>query len=724
MSDTSFNPELTFADLGVRPRLVAALAERGIVHPFPIQEMSVPDALAGRDVLGRGRTGSGKTAAYALPVVSRLDEEGRRREPRRPRALVLVPTRELAVQVHDTVSFLAEAVRLRSMTVFGGVKYTGQVRRLERGVDIVIATPGRLEDLIAQGHLDLSAVRITVLDEADMMADMGFLPVVTRILEQVPADGQRLLYSATLDGDVQTVVDRFLHDPLVHSVTEEEGAPDIDHYVFLVDRDNKDEVVRELLAGGGRTLAFARTKFGAERLARELTAAGIPAVDLHGNLTQAKRQRNLSSFADGSVSVLVATDIAARGIHVDNIGLVVHIDPPIDPKAYTHRSGRTARAGSSGTVVTMAVRNQNRLVRGLMAKVKINPTRLVVKPGDEIVEQVRAARVEAVPTGPSIFAPDPEDAVEEASGFEGRRDRRERDDRPRGRGDRAWGRGEGSWGRGERPRGRGDRPGRPKSDRRPEGRRDGRRPGDRVARGNERPERAYDRAEHGDDGWERPWEERPRERGPRANRPWEDRARDDRGGDDRGRDDRPAGRFGDDRRGRGEREERRRPGHDRPPRRVDGRREHERGELAERARRGAPERRPANRRGQRDADGRPGARYDRRDRGDRFERNDRFAGDRFDRGDRSERNDRFDRGDHGEHGRTEGAPEGGVRVKQRWTSEDRRKREESREHGFGYTKRGAPKKGTKAGGKKKLGPGGKKKSAKKGGKAKKAKKRS
>lgn len=417
-------PPHSFYDLGVRPALAEALAARGIVEPFPIQAASLPDSLAGRDVLGRGRTGSGKTVAFALPLLERVLAAPGRREAGRPRALVLVPTRELAVQVHETVEYLARAVRVKAMTVYGGVRYTGQLRRLERGVDVVIATPGRLEDLIEQGALSLDAVAVVVLDEADLMADMGFLPPVTRILEQTPP-GQRMLFSATLDADVARLVEKFLGDPLIHEVDEAGGALDAQHYLFLVRHDNKPAVVQELLAGGGRTLAFTRTRFAAERLASTLTEAGIPAVDLHGNLRQGARQRNLASFADGTVSVLVATDIAARGIHVDDIGLVVHIDPPNDPKAFLHRSGRTARAGSAGTVVTLATKNQNKVVRQLMGQARIKPTQRVVAPGDPILTEVRAARVAPGASGTSIFEPDPEDVIEEDAPRAASRPRRE-----------------------------------------------------------------------------------------------------------------------------------------------------------------------------------------------------------------------------------------------------------------------------------------------------------
>lgn len=434
MSTTHASPDApTFAALGVGRDLVRALQRRGIETAFPIQSASLPDSLAGRDVLGKGRTGSGKTVAFALPLVQRLAGQDRRRWPGRPRALVLVPTRELAIQVAETVDALAAAVGLRTMTILGGVRYSAQVRRLERGVDIVIATPGRLEDLLTQGVLTLRDVAMVVVDEADLMADMGFLPPVTRLLEQVPP-GQRMLFSATLDGDVQVLVDRFLSDPLVHAVDEEQANAGVHHHLFLVNFDNKREVLTELVTGAGRTLLFVRTRTFAEKLAAELTDAGIPAGALHGDLRQGARQRNLSAFADGTVGVLVATDIAARGLHVDDIGLVVHVDPPTDPKAFLHRSGRTARAGAEGAVVTLATRNQNKTVKLLMAQARIKPIQHVVAPGDEVIAEVRAPRVAPRAAGRSLFEPDPDEVVLDDE--PGRRGPRTRDERPGGRGER------------------------------------------------------------------------------------------------------------------------------------------------------------------------------------------------------------------------------------------------------------------------------------------------
>ncbi|UYM03673.1 DEAD/DEAH box helicase [Solicola gregarius] len=377
-----------FADLGVRDEIVSALTAQGIESAFPIQAATLPDSLAGRDVLGRGRTGSGKTIAFAIPTLSTLAGSGRRRRPGTPRALVLVPTRELAAQVAAAVVPLATSLGLRSMTVYGGVSQGPQVSKLKAGVDVCIATPGRLEDLIGQGHCRLSEVEVTVLDEADHMADLGFLPAVKRLLDQTPRSAQRLLFSATLDNGIQTLVKRYLTNPVTHSVDSETShVPEMEHHAFVVDRNHKSEVVRKLVAGRGRTLAFTRTKHGARALARKLTAAGIPAVDLHGNLSQGARQRNLEAFGSGTARVLVATDIAARGIHVDDVSLVVHVDPPSEHKAYLHRSGRTARAGAKGRVVTVVTHDQRRDVRQLMRRASIDPVVVSVVPDSaDIVE--------------------------------------------------------------------------------------------------------------------------------------------------------------------------------------------------------------------------------------------------------------------------------------------------------------------------------------------------
>ncbi len=361
----------TFADLGVRARLISVLAADGISAPFPIQVQTLPDTLAGRDVLGRGKTGSGKTLAFAIPLVSRLSSAKRR--PSRPSGLVLAPTRELATQITATLAPLAAASNLRVTTVFGGVSQNRQVAALQSGVDIVVACPGRLEDLMKQRLVSLDAVEITVIDEADHMADLGFLPGVTRILASTPAGGQRLLFSATLDNGVDKLVNRFLRNQVLHSVDELNApVPAMTHHVFHVaGAEAKKELVHRLASGSGRRILFMRTKHHARRLAKQLTEAGIPSVDLHGNLSQPARDRNLAAFTTGETRVLVATDIAARGVHVDEVELVVHIDPPSEHKAYLHRSGRTARAGNAGDVVTLVLPEQRTDTRALLRKAGI-----------------------------------------------------------------------------------------------------------------------------------------------------------------------------------------------------------------------------------------------------------------------------------------------------------------------------------------------------------------
>ncbi|MGI8614705.1 MAG: DEAD/DEAH box helicase [Nocardioidaceae bacterium] len=375
-------PTAGFAALGVPAPLVAALADAGITAPFPIQAATLPDSLARRDVLGRGRTGSGKTVAFAVPTVAALAASESTRHKGAPRALVLVPTRELAAQVHAVLQPLAARVGLRTMTIYGGVGQNPQVAALRAGVDVAVATPGRLEDLISQGHCRLGDVEVTVLDEADHMADLGFLPAVRRLLDATPSGGQRLLFSATLDSGVDKLVTRYLDRPVTHSVDSAATVvPEMTHHVLTLRHDHKGAVVRELVSGRGRTLAFTRTKHGAKKLAKQLTAAGVPAVDLHGNLSQNARQRNLAAFGEGTIRVLVATDIAARGIHVDDVSLVVHVDPPTEHKAYLHRSGRTARAGAEGIVVTVGTDDQAADIRTLMRQAAISPTTVPVTPG-------------------------------------------------------------------------------------------------------------------------------------------------------------------------------------------------------------------------------------------------------------------------------------------------------------------------------------------------------
>jgi superfamily II DNA/RNA helicase len=354
----------SFLDLGVPARLNDVLTSFDITTPTPIQAATLPDALAGRDVLGRGRTGSGKTLAFLLPLVARLNG-GPKARPGAPRALILAPTRELAGQIDAALAPLAHTARLTSVAVYGGVRATPQIAALRRGVDIVVACPGRLEDLIAQRACSLSAVELTVLDEADHMADLGFLPAVRRLLEATPAGGQRLLFSATLDAAVDGLVRRYLTDPAVHSVDPAEAVATstVSHDVLHLDRRDRLPVLVSLLSGPGRSVVFTRTKRGAKNLAAQLSKAGVDAVELHGNLAQNARTRNLDAFHAGRANVLVATDIAARGIHVDEVRLVVHADPPGDHKAYLHRSGRTARAGHSGTVVTLMTTDQIREVQ-------------------------------------------------------------------------------------------------------------------------------------------------------------------------------------------------------------------------------------------------------------------------------------------------------------------------------------------------------------------------
>jgi superfamily II DNA/RNA helicase len=364
----------SFASLGVPARLSTVLAQQGIDIPTPIQAATLPDSLAGRDVLGRGRTGSGKTYAFLLPIVARL-ADGPRARSRAPRALILAPTRELVGQIDAALAPLAKAAGLTSRTIFGGVGQNPQVTALRNGVDIVVACPGRLEDLIGQGHCSLDDVSITVLDEADHMADLGFLPAVRRILGRTPKRSQKMLFSATLDKAIDTLVKQFLHDPKTHEADSAQSPiSTMTHHVLHVDRDSRLPILVDLASAPGRLIVFTRTKHGAKALTRQLNKSGVPAVELHGNLGQGARTRNMEAFHSGKASTLVATDIAARGIHVDDVALVVHADPPVEHKAYLHRSGRTARAGNSGTVVTLMTSEQVRDVRDLTKAAGIKPT--------------------------------------------------------------------------------------------------------------------------------------------------------------------------------------------------------------------------------------------------------------------------------------------------------------------------------------------------------------
>ena len=379
---------------------MAALASAGITTPFPIQAATLPDALAGRDILGRGRTGSGKTLGFSLPLAARL--AGGHTMACRPRGLVLVPTRELASQVQAVLLPLAGAMGLSVTSIFGGVPQRPQVAALRGRADIVVACPGRLADLIDQGHCHLGDVEISVLDEADHMADLGFLPVVKRLLDSTPPEGQRMLFSATLDGAVDVLARRFLANPVCHAVDSAAPPRQIEHHLLTVAPADRVGVVRALAGGDNRSLVFTRTKHGARKLARQLTETGVPAAELHSNLSQSVRTRNLASFASGAVRVLVATDIAARGIHVDGIGLVIHADSPAEHKAYLHRSGRTARAGAAGVVITLQTPAQAREVRTLMKRANVIPLAATVRPGSPLLRSIAGPPAE--PIAPAVPA--------------------------------------------------------------------------------------------------------------------------------------------------------------------------------------------------------------------------------------------------------------------------------------------------------------------------------
>jgi superfamily II DNA/RNA helicase len=352
--------------------LLSTLTRQGVTEPFAIQASTLPDALNGRDVLGRGRTGSGKTLAFGLAMLAR--SAGRRAEPRRPLALVLVPTRELAQQVTDALTPYAKSVDLRSATVVGGVSISRQAATLKRGAEILVATPGRLADLINRGACSLEHVRITVLDEADQMADMGFLPQVTALLDQVAPGGQRMLFSATLDRNVDRLVRRFLTDPVIHSVDPSAGAvTTMEHHLLHVTEADKHDATAHIAARDGRVIMFVDMKHAADRLTRKLLRSGVRAAALHGGKSQPQRNRTLEQFRTGDVSVLVATNVAARGIHIDGLDLVVNVDPPNDHKDYLHRGGRTARAGESGTVVTLVLPSQRRDMDRMMVTAGITP---------------------------------------------------------------------------------------------------------------------------------------------------------------------------------------------------------------------------------------------------------------------------------------------------------------------------------------------------------------
>jgi superfamily II DNA/RNA helicase len=382
----------TFAELGLPKALVMALSKRGIERPFAIQSHAIPDALAGRDVLGRAQTGGGKTMAFGLPMLARLATSGSLRMSKAPRALVLVPTRELAMQVADALRPLGEALGLKLCCVFGGAPYGKQIDALNRGVDLVVATPGRLIDLLERRCLVLSGVEVSVIDEADHMADLGFLPAVTTILDQTAPDGQRMLFSATLDRGVDKLVRAYLKDPALHAVATSSSHIDaMEHRVFTLRSEDKVAVITELAARPARTLIFVRTKHGADRLAMQLARGGVHAAAIHGNLKQNARQRALDGFAAGHPRVLVATDVAARGIHVDDVDLVVHFDPPNDSKDYLHRSGRTARAGASGTALSLVQPGEVRDVAALHKGAGVTPVAQDVHPGHHAVRELAAS---------------------------------------------------------------------------------------------------------------------------------------------------------------------------------------------------------------------------------------------------------------------------------------------------------------------------------------------
>nr|BFE77289.1 hypothetical protein GCM10020092_105900 [Actinoplanes digitatis] len=416
LAETAVVP--TFAELGLPAELVRVLSREGINTPFEIQAATMPDALAGRDVLGRGQTGSGKTLAFGLPLLARVAQGGRAL-PHQPKALILVPTRELAMQVADALMPLGRSVGVFLKTAVGGVPYDRQMDALRRGVEVIVATPGRLGDLIERGACKLDAVEVTVLDEADQMADMGFLPEVTELLSKTPADAQRLLFSATLDGDVDALVKRFMNDPVTHSTAPAEASVStMEHHMLLIPPHDKFPITASIANREGKTIVFARTQMGVDRLVDQLAAVGVRAGALHGGKTQRVRTRTLAEFKEGRTNVLVATDVAARGIHVDGISLVMHVDPPKDPKDYLHRAGRTARAGESGAVVTLVLPKQRRTTASMMLKAGVTPAELRVRLGDEQLAKVTGARE---PSGvPVRIEPEP----------------RERGDRPRRFGDR------------------------------------------------------------------------------------------------------------------------------------------------------------------------------------------------------------------------------------------------------------------------------------------------
>ena len=392
---------MSFKNLGVNPALIKALVAAGIEKPFPIQKATLPDAIAGKDILGRGQTGSGKTLAFGLALMTQL--AGRTAKPMQPLALILSPTRELAMQISDVIAPLSRTVNLNSQVVAGGLSYSKQIQALKRGVPIVVATPGRLIDLIQKKHIKLDDISITVLDEADQMADMGFLPDVKRILDLTKPGGQRMLFSATLDRDVDSLVKKYLKNPMTHSLANEKStAGNMSHHVLILEQAHKDLITAQIAARKGKSIFFVRTKHGADKLTKKMNEVGVAVGALHGGKTQAQRSRVLEAFKSGKTTALVATDVAARGIHVDDVSLVVHVDAPENHKDYLHRAGRTARAGAVGTVVTLATHKQRKGVHGLTARAGVRLSESTVRPLDANLVRITGA---AEPSGiPIVLA--------------------------------------------------------------------------------------------------------------------------------------------------------------------------------------------------------------------------------------------------------------------------------------------------------------------------------
>ena len=415
---------MSFKDLGVNAALIKALVAAGIEKPFPIQKATLPDAIAGKDILGRGQTGSGKTLAFGLALMTQL--AGRTAKPMQPLALILSPTRELAMQISDVIAPLSRTVNLNSQVVAGGLSYSKQIQALKRGVPIVVATPGRLIDLIQKKHIKLDDISITVLDEADQMADMGFLPDVKRILDLTKPGGQRMLFSATLDRDVDSLVKKYLKNPMTHSLANEKStAGNMSHHVLILEQAHKDLITAQIAARKGKSIFFVRTKHGADKLTKKMNEVGVAVGALHGGKTQAQRSRVLEAFKSGKTNALVATDVAARGIHVDDVSLVVHVDAPENHKDYLHRAGRTARAGAVGTVVTLATHKQRKGVHGLTARAGVKLSESTVRPLDANLIRITGA---AEPSGIPI------DLAGASKGEEGGKSDRYRGSRSRGGG--------------------------------------------------------------------------------------------------------------------------------------------------------------------------------------------------------------------------------------------------------------------------------------------------